>query len=466
MASPKATLILPVESQVRELDAKLMLACAAAERGFHVIIGSRAFVHYAIASLPRGIYLAKSMRSLSELMFGILRRLGHEIVAWDEEALVRFPRDDYYRRRLSPKALRRVSRLLAWGEDDAQLFRDFPDYPGTPIDVTGNPRIDLIRPDALHYFDDEVAEIRRRFGEFVMVNTNFGYVNSFASKLNLVREPKTAGGELELSENARDMQPDFARGLAAHKQALFEHFRALVPKLAAALPRHNIVVRPHPSEDHGVWREAAGGFDNVHVVNQKSVIPWLIATSALVHNGCTTAVEATVLGKPAVAFRPAIAENFDCELPNSLSHEAFDPDELLAKLRAVLAGDLGLRDDSGQRARLERHIAALDGPLASDRIVDALCAAGYRDRRFPHPPLPQYLATRLLVGARTLSKRIKGLRPGHRNTRKFHDHRFPGTSVGDLDRRIQRFDKQLGRFGGLRVTQRSDHIFCVEDPDA
>jgi surface carbohydrate biosynthesis protein len=399
-------------------------------------------------------------------MFGILRRLGHEIVAWDEEALVRFPRDDYYRRRLSAKALRCVSHLLAWGEDDAKLFREFPEYPGTPIDVTGNPRIDLIRPDARHYFDDEVAEIRERFGEFVMLNTNFGYVNSFASRLNLMREPKSAGGEPELSENARDMQPEFARGLAAHKQALFEHFRALVPALAAAFPRYNIVVRPHPSEDHAVWRAAAGDFGNVHVINQKSVIPWLIATRALVHNGCTTAVEATVLGKPAIAYRPAIAENFDCELPNSLSHEAFDREELLSTLRDVLAGELGLRDDSGQRARLERHIAALDGPLASDRIVDALCAAGYRDRRFPHPPLPRYFTTRLLVGARTLSKRIKGMRAGHRNTRKFHDHRFPGTSVGDLAQRIQRFGKQLGRFGNLRLTQHSNHIFGIESADA
>jgi surface carbohydrate biosynthesis protein len=462
MASPKATLILPVESQVRELDAKLLLACAAAERGFRVIIGSRAFVHYRVASLPRGVYLAKSMRSLSELMFGILKRLGHEIVAWDEEALVRFPRDDYYRRRLSPKALCLVSHLFAWGEDDAKLFREFPAYSGTPIDVTGNPRIDLIRPDARHYFDDEVAEIRERFGDFVMVNTNFGYVNSFASKLNLMQDPQSAGGDLELSENARDMHPDFARGLAMHKQALFQQFRALVPVLADALPRHNIVVRPHPSEDHKVWRDAAGDRRNVHVLNEKSVIPWLIAASVLVHNGCTTAVEATILGMPAIAYRPVTAEGFDSELPNSLSHEAFDRDEVLSTLRAILAGELGIREGGGQREILERHIAALEGPLASDRIIDALCVAGYRGRRFPRPPLPQYLGSRLLANARTLSKRLKGLRAGHRNTREFHDHRFPGTSVGDLGQRIERFSKQLGRFENLRLTRYSDHIYCIE----
>ena len=72
-----STLIIPVENQVRELDAKLFLASVAVERGFPVILGSRAFVHYRVASIPRGVYLAKSMRKLSNRMFSILRRLGH-----------------------------------------------------------------------------------------------------------------------------------------------------------------------------------------------------------------------------------------------------------------------------------------------------------------------------------------------------------------------------------------------------
>ena len=72
MANSASTLIIPVENQVRELDAKLLLSCIAAERGFPVIIGSRAFVHFEVASIPRGVYLAKSMRSLSNSMFKIL----------------------------------------------------------------------------------------------------------------------------------------------------------------------------------------------------------------------------------------------------------------------------------------------------------------------------------------------------------------------------------------------------------
>jgi len=461
MASSETTLIIPVESQVRELDAKLLLACAAAERGFPVLIGSRAFVHYAITAMPRGVYLAKSMRSLSNRMFGILRQLGHEIVAWDEEALVRFPREDYYRRRLSPKALGLVSHLLAWGEDDAEIFRKFPEYPGTPIHVTGNPRIDLIRPDMRAYFDAEVAEIRRRYGEFVMINTNFGYVNAFASSLNLMQETKKPGAAPVEGKNTLGMTSEFARGLAAHKQALFEHFRKLVPALARALPDRTIVLRPHPAEGHETWKQAASGCRNVHVVNEKSVIPWLAAATVLVHNGCTTAVEAAVLGKAAVAYRPVRNATFDLELPNSLSHEASDLEELVGKVRAIAAGELGASNGGARRAILERHIASLDGPLAADRMVEAICEAGYRDRRPPRPAALRYLQGWLHARGRKAIKQFYRRRADHRNADEFHEHRFPGTSSEDLRQRIRRFSAQLDRFGQLHVEEFSNHIFRV-----
>jgi hypothetical protein len=39
MTQAKATLLMPVENQVRELDSKLLLACIASRRGFSSVIG-------------------------------------------------------------------------------------------------------------------------------------------------------------------------------------------------------------------------------------------------------------------------------------------------------------------------------------------------------------------------------------------------------------------------------------------
>jgi len=116
----KACLIIPVENQVRELDPKLLLACIAAQRGFAVIIGSHREVDFRITSFPRSLYLNKSMTDRNLKMFRILEKLGHEILTWDEEALVHLPTETYYSRRLSPVAIRYNSHLFAWGEDNAE----------------------------------------------------------------------------------------------------------------------------------------------------------------------------------------------------------------------------------------------------------------------------------------------------------------------------------------------------------
>ena len=61
MRDTKASLIIPVENQVRELDAKILLSCIAAQRGFVCVIGSRLEIDFRIASFPRSLYLSKSM---------------------------------------------------------------------------------------------------------------------------------------------------------------------------------------------------------------------------------------------------------------------------------------------------------------------------------------------------------------------------------------------------------------------
>jgi surface carbohydrate biosynthesis protein len=462
MAAPKTTLILPVESQVRELDAKLLLACVAAESGFRSVIGSRAYVHYRMASIDRGVYLAKSMRSLSRLVFRLLNDLGHEIVAWDEEALVRIPTADYYRRRLDPEVLSCVTQLLCWGDSDADVFRGYPKNPGVPVEVTGNPRVDLMRSELRGYHDDEVSRIRRRFGDFILVNTNFGYVNAFVPNLNLMQPSPQPGEGLVPGLNTKGMTPDFARGIAAHKRVLFEHFVDLLPRLAAQFPEHTIVLRPHPSESHDAWHEAARGHENVAVINEGSVVPWLMACSALIHNGCTTAVEAAVLNVPAIAFCPARDKAYDLELPNQLSCEIVGPEDVLEQLNGVVSGTSNLALTPDQQALLGRHLAALDGPLAVDRIVETLSRLGFRDRLPDPPKLHRYAWAWLATQSRMALKRSRKYSSDHRNSAQFHSHRFPGTSVEDLEARVRRLSAQVGRFKDVRVRELWEHVYSIE----
>lgn len=461
MAVHPSTLIIPVENQVRELDAKLLLACVAAERGLPVVLGSRTFVNFAMPGLSRGLFLAKSLRSLSRLMLNVVRGLGHTIVAWDEESLVRYTSPEYYAWRYSEDTFRVIDELFAWGEDDAAFFRGYPGYSGVPIHVTGNPRIDLLRTELRGYFEPEVAALRARYGEFILANTNFSFVNNFVPALNLLETG--SDGQVRVSRTGRGMSLPFARGMAAHQQAIYDHFRDLMPRLAARFPAHRIVLRPHPSEDHEQWRRDLAAWPQVEVVHEGNVVPWLIAARALLHNGCTTAVEAAVLETPAVSYMPVTSPVYDYHLPNALSHRADDGDSAARLLDEILNGRRGLVDESVRAALFARHLAATDGPLACDRVLDVLLAAGHASAAPPRPPLAGWLRAWLTGHIRTRVKRFNMRRANHRNSAAYHAHRFPGVSVTELNERIARFGTLLGRFGGVRADLLSPHVFRILD---
>ncbi|MDO9581423.1 MAG: hypothetical protein Q7J06_12825, partial [Bacteroidales bacterium] len=417
------------------------------------IIGSRAFLHFRVDSIPRGVYLAKSMRSLSIRMFDILRKLGHEIVAWEEEALLREPDIEYHRRRLSPITMRQVSHLIAWGPDDASTFRKYPGYHGAEIHITGNPRVDLMRPELREFYRADADAIRERFGDFVLVNTNFAEVNHFYPKLNEFKKAMAKDGTDEANR--------FDIGKGRHKLALFNYFQEMLPSLCKSMGSSNVVVRPHPTESHVIWNAIAARCDNLHVANVGNIIPWLMAAQALIANSCTTQVEAAVLGTPSVNYQPVKSEMIDFELPGLVSRCVFSLDELCTTVSAIVKGKLGPLDYAERRKILDRHITGLDGPLAAERIIQVLEAGGYNKRQPPATSLNLYLQGWIRNHLRTMAKRINMHRTGHRNNLYYHAHRFPDISVPEITRKIARMGKLLNRFKRIKVTQESKHIFRI-----
>ena len=460
-ASP---LIIPVESQVRELDAKILLSCVAAECGFPVIMGSRASIHFKMAAIPRGIYLAKSMRTLSNRMFRIIRLLGHEIVAWDEEALVHPPAETYYSLRLSPVTVSLVSHLFAWGQENANLFRQYPALPeATPIHITGNPRGDMLRPEIRGYFDEQVELLKKQYGDFILINTNFSDVNPFVPDVGLFLPDDQKGGPACLGQAGKGMSLEFATGLRDHKKAILADFIEMVPAVQRAFPGQTIVIRPHPSEKYDIYNELSARFKNVVVDNSGNIIPWLLACKAMIHNGCTTGLEAYLLRIPAISYLATFNEYYDYDfqgLPTKLSHQCFSLDELLMTLGQILAGETGAAGGMERKALIDHYLAAQEGPLACERMVEVLIASGY-DRQAPSAsPMLMRAAGWVKCNIRAIRAQTNMRRSGP-NRKKYQAHRFPELALADIERRIERFGKLLNRFDNIKVSLHSRHIFNI-----
>ncbi len=465
ITTAKLPLLLPVENQVRELDSKILLACVAARCGFSSYIGSRREIHFNITSFPKGIYLSKSTTAASDMMFRIMRNLGHEIVAWDEEALVHLPPDTYYQRRLSPAAMTHVSRFFAWGEDNAELWRRYPHLPkDAVIEVTGNPRNDLLRPELHAYYDSEVEKIQKTYGDFILVNTNFNHVNAFTPVQNLFKPLENPGEIPKFGRAAKGMSREYAEGLRDHKQSIFKDFQRMIPALDKAIPDYHIIVRPHPTESQEVYHDIAARCARVKVTNAGNVVPWLLATKALVHNSCTTGVEAYVMGVPAITYRASINETYDFgfyRLPNLISHPCFNLDELEATLKKILNGELGPADGDDRKQLIEQYLAAQEGPLACERMVDVIEKIVKDRRESPKPGIAARISGWSLFAVRTMVKRYKDSRPGSHNKPEFQHHRYPEVSLNDMKERASRFQQLLGFSNELKVERFFDQFFRI-----
>ncbi len=444
-------LILPCETRVREFDAKLLLGLVAAARGVAAIVGSKKAIDLNLARYPDGVYIGKSVTARSRHNLALARSCGHRVALWDEEGLVWASREVYWRTKVDPATLNAPELLIAWGEDNARAWREHPDYRDTTIAVAGNPRADLLRPELAALFDEEVNAIAQRHGRFVLINTNFSRVNHLQPRQN--RHLKWL----------REKRPDDPRGgFAAHKFRLFNAFLEMIPALATRLPEVRFVIRPHPSEDSAVWDRMAADLNNVDVNRSGNVVAWLLAADGLVHNGCTTAVEAFLLGRPALAYRPVRSADYDHPLPNDLSLSADSADELVELVAAANQSREALfqrQSHGGAGQVMACAVAGSEGGAScSSRILDALTAL----IEMPDPP-PGYRPrlSQLVLGLRRGFRHLEHRLPGTANYRPYLEHMFPPVSLAEVQRRLGQMATCLGFEERYRVSDLGQSVFRI-----
>jgi surface carbohydrate biosynthesis protein len=431
------SIILPVETAARELDAKLLLGLFAAEAGFTSYLGMIRAVH--APGYPPSIYISRSVRFAKPLK--LASAFGHVIAAWDEEGLVRL-KDEVHGQRLEAAALRLPKVLFSWGSSNTRVWRNHPSYDGCPIAETGNPRIDFLRPELRPFHDHQRDELRSRYGEFVLLNTNFGIVNHFTPQGKRLRVTKKSY-DPESFRIVREKVED-------HKRKLFESFLAMIPRLADHIRPYNLVIRPHPSEDPKPWRGASLGKNNVYVVYEGSVIPWMLAANCLIHNGCTSAVEASVLRVPVLAYCPIANPDYEVSLPNELSERIDTEGALFERARELVASTSTYCFKPESDKLLREHLASLDGPLACERIVSAL-------HELPEcSPAAVSMVDQLQAYAKYALRRLKG-------SSDYYDHLRPPEefTIDSLSRRISRISSALSRFQNIRISERSPGVVSL-----
>jgi surface carbohydrate biosynthesis protein len=234
---------------------------------------------------------------------------------------------------------------LAWGQRMLDFWtKEFPHK--HPIRMTGLPRFDFYSPAYRNLkLDFLPAEFKK--DPLLLINTKVAIANPLFVSLET---------EIDLYRNKLKMPEDKIQFYLKVGRESIEDTIALSKELAADFRQTHVVVRPHPHENHKTYEGplVSSQNPNISVHREGSVTPWILQSSVILHRQCTTAIEAALAGKPAVAPMWVRTSAFapDAE---EVSFLAQSKDEMNDMIRTALSPS-GLAQTSRQKANLEKII--------------------------------------------------------------------------------------------------------------
>lgn len=460
----KINVLFPVETTNRELDFRLFLASLFAKPGNRIFVGQHDVIFGLARQMHGGLYVGKHLfRQLPEFgdyaRYRALKRNRFTIIHLDEEGGVYDGDEEKWRwwllkMQFDPRCLEADDYVCTWGTFQRDFYRSLDPKCARNIIATGHPRFDLYKPAYRAFFDDDKRRIQERFQEFILVNTNLGYVNnclgledSFSSRVGY--DPAKPDKRLNCVERY------------AAEGTMLLSFVKLIHRLSVEFPGVNIVLRPHPSENIAYYRTVFRGVPNVHVVREGPVGAWLLACKLLIHDGCTTGIEAFLADTSIINYKSALHTKYELFLPNIFGVKCFTEEEVMLKVNAMLKAEKGVPP----QAEFTDDAYALMANFRSDSFKLLLEAMNQAESgQADVPQLCHTARVRTEEVVRTMTAAAKSLvRPffpaRHRRYQALGSH-FGRFDRGTIRRKLSIIEKIVGR----RVTPvfYSNALFSLE----
>jgi surface carbohydrate biosynthesis protein len=282
-------ILIPIETSSRELVYKIYLSRLLALKGHRCYLGRKTQIYSLMGFLKNYIYFDKGYHhGESEKIYKKIKQNNGLIVSLDEEGGVDFEDNSTLLNRYSSQFFNQVDHVFLWGKKQNEIISNNLKN-SKIVEVTGHPRFELLKQKYHYLYQNKVKDIKNKYGDFVLINTNMGFGNNIK-------------GDNFVIQNYGERVEKIDQIVSFDKQKLSLFFD-LIETLAKKI-NCNIIVRPHPEECQEIYQKKFNDLDKVFVCSSGSVIPWLMATKQMIHPDCTTAIESYFLGKPAISLLP------------------------------------------------------------------------------------------------------------------------------------------------------------------
>lgn len=358
---------LVLEIAVRELYGHLLLALFAASKGHQVVIATSndLWLYKRMRLLPPGAYVIKNMNipSQSEQMYHSFLKDGFDIYCHEAEASILWSDFEVFLKEycITPDQFFPFKGVFCWGERDymeyTKMFSSYRDV----FHLTGSPRVDLWSPKLLKFWERDYIEALKPYVLYVSNNSWAVGKRHWTKFLAIQRDLEL----LKSEENERNLYKAIQKDILMVENAVFS-----LRELARKNKNVNFIIRPHPMDNEVHWRDAVGEYENIHVIYKDSITAWIAGATALIHNSCTSAIEAVIQGVPVISYVPNEISDV-LGIANKCGIKVYNHKELDSAVRDAIIESDEIKN-AGDSNALLTTLVSIDQKLASLKIVEEI----------------------------------------------------------------------------------------------
>ena len=257
-------IFLPIETESRELDAKIVLASQLIKQGISCFIGQHNVLNEIAPLFNGGIYIGKNifldaMKSNNDI-YDMYKINDFSILWYHEEGGIYSGNEEKWKivlqELLDPRRLSSDDYMLCWGRFQKEFFDSF--QTDTPSTVVGGYRFDLRQESTLRKLLKKTSRVKQK--DYILVNTAFSDGNHHIPKQVLYKENQEQfRGDSDYKFRLLDEYSEDVKKMG--------YFCEMLSYLMRNNPDKKFVLRPHPTESMEFYENAFHEFDNI-IINR------------------------------------------------------------------------------------------------------------------------------------------------------------------------------------------------------
>lgn len=341
----------PVEVKSRDLRGMVWLSLRILERDDNnkICIGETASIRDGLDIIKPDIYIQPGLSGIEQNIKSCeyITKAGGCVLVIETEGGV-FTNDNYFRENLVHKKNLEMSNIyFSWGQKQAEIVERVGSG-DTEVCISGHPRFDLLHKKLRGIYRDQAEQYQNKYGSYILVNTNFTAIN-----------------------RAGEYSTEYSADRIEYGEKILHEYTEMIENLHSDFTDYSIIIRPHPMEDLSYYRNRLSDLNDVHVLREGNVRPWMLGADTVVHKSSTSGIESALLETPVISYRPIKSEKYDADLPIAVSDEQTDYEGL----RQAIANYIDTRDYSlnrSQRAELRKYFHDINNEYAADIITESV----------------------------------------------------------------------------------------------